>query len=135
MFALLAEGSLARRRRRAEEMRGTFNKLPQEMRLDEFYAQLEREEELIGASNLRQDGFSEDRPSVDPLSVYLYWLASEQVGDAAPEALAGDPRQNEQMLLDWLLSRGRCPACHEPIRPEFVHCPSCGERIAVLEET
>ena len=134
MFVLLAEGSLARRRRRVEEMRSMFNKLPEEMRFHEFHARLEREEGLINGSNLRQDGFSKDR-FLDPLSAYLYRLAGEQLGDAIPDPPAGDPRQNEQTLLDWLLSRGRCAACHEPIRPEYLHCPACGRRIAASEET
>ena len=133
MFVLLAEGSLARRRQRVAELRSMFNKLPEEMRFDEFHARLEREEGLIQSSNLRQDGLSEGK-SLDPLSAYLYRLAGEQTGDAVPDAPAGDPRQNEQTLLDWLLSRGRCPACHEPVRPEFVHCPACGQRIEASEK-
>ena len=135
MFVLLAEGSLACRRRRFEEMRSTFSKLPEEMRSHEFHVRLEREEALIDGHNLQQGGFS-NGAHLDPFSAYLYQLASEQLGEAIPDPPpANDSRQNLQTLLHWLLSRGRCPACHEPIRPEYVHCPACGQHIAPLEKT
>ena len=128
MFVLLAEGSLARRRRRLQELHSVRDEVPLELDhfLRDFRGHLEKEESSIQDRKLRHDNFSGGL-SPDPLSAYLFELAGT-LGDAgAPIPPAGEPRRGERLLLDWLLRDDiRCQACHEPIKPEHVYCISCG---------
>lgn len=133
MFGLLAEGSLARRRRRLQELRSACEEAPLELRdfLVRFRQEpLKKETRSIQDRNLRYDSFS-GGASPDPLSAYLFELAGKLGDDASmPVPPAGNPRRGERLLLDWLLpDKLRCQACNVPIGPEHVYCPSCGARI------
>ena len=132
MFVLLAEGSLARRRRKVQEMRKAHEEAPLELQrfLAEFRVRLEREESSIRDRDLRHESFSSS-VSPDPLSAYLFELAGTLGDDDSPPIpRADEARRSEQLLLDWLMrDEMRCHACHEPIKSEQIHCPWCGERI------
>ena len=137
MFVLLAEGSLARRRRKLEEMRNAHEEAPLELRrfLAKFRERLDEEERSIRDRTLRHDSFP-GSAFPDPLCAYLFELAETlKDDDSPPIPRTGEVRRSERLLLDlldWLLRSDdemRCHACHEPITPEQVHCPWCGERI------
>ena len=140
MFVLLAEGSLARRRRKLQEMRNAHEEAPVELQrfLAEFRKRLDGEERSIRNHDLRHDLFS-SRVSPDPLIVYLFELAGTFVStleddDSPPIPRAGEAPRSEQSLLDWLLrDEKRCRACDAPIESEHVHCPWCGERVGQVE--
>ena len=137
MFVLLAEGSLARRRRKLEEMRNAHEEAPLELRrfLAEFRERLDEEDRSIRDCALRHDSFP-GSVFPDPLCAHLFELADTlKDDDSPPIPRTGEARRSERLLLDlldWLL-RGdddmRCHACHEPIKPEQAHCPWCGQRI------
>ena len=131
MFVLLAEGSLARRRRKLQEMRNAHEEAPLELQrfLADFRERLDKEERSIQERDLRHDSFSSSA-SPDPLSAYLFDLAGTLEDNDSPIPRAGDARGSEQSLLNWLLrDEMQCRTCHGPIGSEQVHCPWCGERI------
>ena len=141
LFVLLAEGSLARRRRHLRELQTKYDAVPQlQSFLADFRERRAREEASIQNHNLREDGLSDDG-SADPFLTHLIELARaiqhagvSLQGDAdgyEPNPTSSDPDfervSDEQALLRWLLRDDeRCPACRQPLKPEHLHCPWCG---------
>ncbi len=143
LFALLAEGSLARRRQRLRDLQTKHDAVPElQAFLAEFRERRAREEASIQNRKLRDDGLSDDGPA-DPFFAHLIELARpiQHAGASCQDDAEGckpSPASSDldlervtdgPALLRWLLRDDkRCPACRKPIEPEHLHCPWCGQR-------
>ncbi len=141
LFALLAEGSLARRRQHLRDLQTKHDAVPElQSFLAYFRERRAREEALIEYHSLRVDGLSDDS-SADPFFAHLIELArsiqhagvsfQDDAESCESNPTSSDPDfervTDEQALLRWLLRNdGRCPSCRQPIKPEHLHCPWCG---------
>ena len=118
MFALLAEGSLARRRGRLDEMKKMHDELPKELQryLLEFREQSDIEERSIGRRDLRDEDIDNGGhltsvfrgKQEDPFSAYLIEFAqdqdrhSEDRTNELPIPPKEEPRLAERWLLAWM---------------------------------